>query len=161
MRQGLLAIAVAVAAVTLSGCSGAAETPSDSPGEAAVSQQQVDALRDGDVTWDEYQTGFAAYQACLSKEGYELVDPHIADDLMDFAVPGAAVESGADDTCYQYNWSKIDDVWQVAHQDTSASARLVAACLEANGITPRQKYTDNVELLNENGIDVSGCPVNG
>lgn len=161
MSQRLLAVAVVVVAATLSGCSGAAETPSDLPSEAAVSQQQVDALRDGDVTWDEYQTGFAGYQACLSKEGYELVDPHITDDLMEFAVPGAAVSSGADDTCYQYNWSKIDDVWQVAHQDTSASARLVAACLEANGITHRQKYTDNVDLLGENGIDVSECPVDG
>ena len=161
MSQRLPAVVVVVVAATLSGCSGAAETPSSSPSLAAISRQQVDALQDGDVTWDEYQTGFAAYQACLSKEGYELVDPHIADDLMEFSVPGTAVESGADDACYQYNWSQIDDAWQIAHQDTSASARLVAACLEANGIKPEQKYTDNVDLLNENGIDASECPADG
>ena len=158
MNRGLLAaLTSAVAAATISGCSGAAETPSHSASEAAISQQQTDALKDGDVSWDEYQTAFKAYQACLREAGFTLSDPRVVDDLMDFGIPGVAVDSGADDKCYQFNWSRVDDAWQIAHEDTSPSAKLVSACLQAKGITPRTKYRDNVELLKQSGIDVSEC----
>ncbi|MGO4536735.1 hypothetical protein [Leifsonia sp. 2MCAF36] len=146
---------------SLIGCSGPASEPAHSAIEQSISGQQRDALKDGRITWDEYQSAFKAYAACLTKKGYELVNPQVKDDLMDFGVPGAAVESGADETCYAYNWGQVDGVWQIDHEDTSESAQIVAHCLQVNGYTPAEKYQDNLELLKTHGIDIADCPVNG
>jgi len=146
---------------SLVGCSGPAAVSAHSTDEPSISRQQKEALKGGVITWDEYQTAFKAYQACLSKKGFQLVDPHFKNDLMDFGVPAAAVDSGADDKCYSYNWAQVDQAWQIAHEDTSESAQIVANCLRAKGITPVEKYTDNLELLKHNGIDVGDCPTVG
>jgi hypothetical protein len=146
---------------SLVGCSGPASQPARSAIEPSISIQQKDALKDGQITWDEYQSGFKAYDACLTKKGYQLVNPHVKGDLMDFGVPGAAVDSGADDECYQFNWAQVDGAWQIDHEDTSESAQIIANCLQANGFTPVEKYADNLALLNKHGIDIADCPVNG
>ncbi|GIT78934.1 hypothetical protein LLS1_06030 [Leifsonia sp. LS1] len=119
------------------------------------------ALDDGDVTWDEYEAAFKAYEACLARHGYELDQPHISGDLMDFGVPSAAVDSGVDDTCYAFNWAQVDQAWQIAHEDTSESAQIVAECLRSHGIVPSEKYTENLERLRGNGIQLGDCPADG
>ncbi|MFF1877511.1 hypothetical protein [Leifsonia sp. NPDC058230] len=157
LRFGLLACCIVG---SLIGCSGSAATPVHSTIEPSTSAQQKDALQDGGVSWDEYQAAFNAYRACLMREGYELVDPQVKGDLMDFGVPGAAVDSGADDRCYDFNWAHVDQVWQIAHEDTSESAQIIANCLREHRIEPSSMYGDNLELLEKNGIDIADCPVN-
>ncbi|MFC4243569.1 hypothetical protein ACFOYW_09300 [Gryllotalpicola reticulitermitis] len=158
-----LSIAMApIVAALLCSCSGTVVGPSHSPSAAAISQQQRSALRDGIVTWDEYKTGFDAYQACLAKAGYRLATPHVDEyQLMDFGIPDAAVRSGVDKKCYQFHWAQLDGAWQMAHQDSSESAKIIAACLEARGVTPAEKYSDNVNLMQKHNIDVSQCPPGG
>lgn len=161
MRSLRVALVAGCVVGSLLGCSGSAGSPTRSAVQPAISSQQKEALADGAVNWDEYQVSFQAYQACLSRKGYELVNPTVKGELMDFGVPAAAVDSGADDECYQYNWAQVDQVWQIAHEDTSESAQIVANCLRSKGITPKAEYTANLELLRDHGIDLADCPVNG
>lgn len=142
----------------LSGCAGVSATkPTPSP-TVAQSKQQRAAVSDGVVTLDEYRAGFDRYQACLARAGFELVDPHLDEhDLMDSGVPDAAVRSGVDEKCYRYNWEAVDTLWQIAHEDSSESAQIVRACLESKGVDPRDAYADNLDLMQELGIDITEC----
>ncbi|QSB23251.1 hypothetical protein [Curtobacterium sp. 24E2] len=159
MIRGLLAVAIATSvAALLCSCSGTAPEPSRSQSAAAISQQQRTALDDGAVTWDEYKSGFDAYQACLSEAGYQLMDPQVDEfQLMDFGIPDAAVQSGTEKKCYQLYWAQLDGAWQAAHEDSSESAEIIKACLESNGVTPAGKYTDNVKLMQKHNVDLSQC----
>ncbi len=143
---------------SLVGCSGSATAPARSPIEPSISAQQKNALQDGEISWDEYHAAFNAYQACLIREGYELVNPQVKGDLMDFGVPGGAVDSGVDDRCYDFNWAQVDRVWQIAHEDTSESAQIIANCLRSKLIEPSRTYKENLELLRKNEIEIADCP---
>lgn len=143
--------------VVLTGCS-TAPGPSTAPSPSDISPRQRSALADGDITWDEYESGFNDYRACLQKEGYSLVDPHRVGDVFEAGVPGPAVESGVNDQCYAYTWQDVDTAWQVAHEDTSSSAEIVAACLRAHGIEPQTSYQRNLGLMEANHLSVDQCP---
>lgn len=153
---------VALFVMALSGCQAASPAPTPSATGSAASDQQREALADGKVTWDEYKAGFDAYRGCLEKAGYELVSPHVDEfRLMDFGVPDAAVQSGVDDKCYRLHYSGVDDAWQIAHLDESETAQTVKSCLSAAGISPKKRYSDNLDLLEEHGIDVEKCSAEG
>lgn len=146
----------------LAGCTDAAtQATTASRTDSAISSEQRQALADGKVTWDEYKAGFDAYEACLRKAGYELQSPHVDEyRRMDFGVPAAAVDSGDDEKCYRYHYSGVDDAWQIAHLDESETAQNVKSCLRSAGITPKNRYADNVALLEEHGLDASQCASN-
>lgn len=161
VRRVATASIAALAVIALSACgvgTGSEGIPSPS---SAISSQQSAALADGEVTWDEYETGFDAYRSCLAKAGYELVDPTRSGDVMDFRVPGGAVDSGADDHCYQYFWGQVDRAWQIAHEDTSETAKWIAACLQSKGVSPQPTKAENEELLRSHGIALSECAEDG
>jgi len=160
MTRLLRTLGAAALLTALAGCT-AAGTATMTAREPSYSAQQRDALKDGDVSWDEYKTSFDAYVACLQRKGYELADIHVENDLFTAGVPGAAVDSGADDECYGYNWSRVDDAWQIAHEDTSESARLVSACLRSRNVAPSPSYQKNLELLKQHGIELADCPADG
>ena len=124
----------------------------------SIWKKQAAALADDKVTWDEYKEGFDAYRSCLEKAGFTLFQPKRKEYLMDFGVPGAAVDSGDDARCYDYYWAQVDGKWQVAHDDVSYTARWLANCLRSKGITPKEKKADNADLLKANGIELTDCP---
>lgn len=154
MRACLVLVIGAAVIGLLSGC--APETTAERPTEKSISNQQRDALADRTVTFDEYQTGFDAYRACLQQHGIELQDVGMDGDLIDFRIPGEPSEDDQD--CYSFNWEQVDDAWQMAHQDSSPSAEVVKRCLEHFGTVPKAGYADNLALLTTLGKTVADCP---
>lgn len=159
MRLDLLLSAAAAAALfALSGCA-AGPSASTAPSVASsISPQQAAALADGTVTWDEYEAGYNAFEACMADRGYPIVDKRRNGYLIEGGIPGAAVDAGVDAECYDYYWAQVDGKWQVAHDDVSYTARWLANCLRSKGITPKEKKADNADLLKANGIELTDCP---
>lgn len=83
--------------------------------EPVQSQAQVDALSDGVVTYDEFRTGFDRYAACLLAAGFDIHGTENGK-LMDAAIPGEAVDSGADMACYVAEFRQLDIEWQTVGQ---------------------------------------------
>jgi hypothetical protein len=156
-RVGLVIVSIALLTTA---CSTAGEGATTSPPETkgSISPQQREALKDGVVSWDEYEAGFTAYRTCLGKHGYKMLDPHVEGDLFEFSVPLDADDSNVDQKCYSYTWSRVDDEWQLAHEDTSPSAQVVKNCLLQLGRTPSSSFQSNVRLLQESGMRVEDCP---
>jgi len=152
----LTALAVAVC-VSLSGCGASAPPPASGAPQNAMSSAQKSSLKDGQISHDEYEAGYRRYVACLSKKGYSVINNGEKNDVIDYAVPSAAVDSGADDFCYQREFEQIDNQWQVAHQDTSDTAVLARSCLQAHGVTPKDKLNDMLAQLKAIGITIDQC----
>lgn len=154
-----LLVTLGVAALTLTGCTSDGSPTSPGPDSTTrISAQQVSALSDAHITWDEYSEAYVAYRDCLSKAGHALIDPRVEDDLYDASIPGAAVEDGSNTRCYSYYWDRVDSVWQIAHEDTSYSARFVINCLETRGVPHQRRYQDNLKLLTAHGLKLADCP---
>jgi hypothetical protein len=150
-------LAVAVLVLVLTGCSGTASdapTPTSEGGSASeplptpgagevLSTEQEVAISDGISDTAEYQEGFRRYQACLSAAGYE--------------IPDAAVQAGVDSDCYVLEWKYLDMYWQLANAINSPTYRLLAACLEENGIEPGETTSEIDGQLEEAGISISQC----
>jgi hypothetical protein len=143
--------------LVLAGCTATPGTPPST--SVAISSEQIAALEDGTITWDEYEQGFNDYRSCLRDAGYELVEPHRERDVFAAGVPDAAVASGVNDTCYAFTWEQVDVAWQLAHEDSSETAEIVASCLRSKGIEPRPKYKDNLRLMEEHRLAIDNFPV--
>ncbi|SEA42266.1 hypothetical protein [Leifsonia sp. 21MFCrub1.1] len=153
--RAFLHAATLATALSLAGCSATAPAASAGP---SISPQQAAALADGEVTWDEYEAGYNAFEACMADRGYPIVDKRRNGYLIEGGIPGAAVNAGIDAECYDYYWGQVDGNWQVAHDDVSYTARWLANCLRSKGITPKEKKADNADLLKANGIELTDCP---
>jgi hypothetical protein len=161
-----------VLVLVLTGCSGTASdapTPTSEGGSASeplptpgagevLSTEQEVAISDGISDTAEYQEGFRRYQACLSAAGYELLD--VTQDEYGFisaGIPDAAVQAGVDSDCYVLEWKYLDMYWQLANAINSPTYRLLAACLEENGIEPGETTSEIDGQLEEAGISISQC----
>ncbi len=122
-----------------------------------MSSEHSAAINDGDISADEYEAGFRRYRGCLAAAGYDLVINEEFNDTISYGVPAAAVESGVDQECYETEFSKIDEMWQLAREDTSYSAQVLRDCLVANGVTPEDTMEELVEQIRESGIALESC----
>lgn len=155
---------VVVLLAVLTGCSATPSSPSGpSPqqqpdeGAIALSAEQEAALADGEVTHDEYEAGYRRYVDCLAASGYTVLDNGVEYDIHQFGVPAEAVESGDDDRCYSAEFKLIDVEWQIAHEDSSVTARLIADCLTAAGVAPKSTMAELNAQLEENGLTFEQC----
>lgn len=152
---------IAVSAVTLGGCAAAPAPIVMSSAEASqMSEQQAAAMADGLVELSEYEEGFRRFRACLQAEGYELepgpggepigtmVDTHL-----EFSIPDAAVQSGADQLCYQLEYAQLDMTWQLAHQDESLQTEKWRVCLTENGIAPAETSEEIWDQILKEGLE--------
>lgn len=128
----------------LTGCSAG-------PAGQSGTEEQV-----SDVTYDQYQAAFSAYRSCLEDAGYSLRIDGEENQTVQFSVPSGAVESGADQKCYE-KFASIDSAWQLLRIDTSDSARILRACLEGLGIVPAETYEEMNQQLFDAGEDPSVC----
>jgi len=145
MRGQFNALGAVVSVVLLTGCSAGA------PGVSATAEH----VRD--VTYDEYQAAFSAYSSCLEDAGYSLRVDGEENQTVQFSVPSGAVDSGADQKCYEEHFASIDAAWQLERIDTSDSARILRTCLEGLGIVPAETYEEMNQQLFDAGKDPSAC----
>lgn len=131
MKKVGRALAFWVAAVVLlSGCVASANasdvptteptgrTPSDwisNPPPQSTAQRA--ALEDGTVDGVEYRAAFAAYRDCMREKGFELVDVDDSGIVIEFGIPDAAVQEGAEQLCYPQEFAGVDEAWQLAHAE--------------------------------------------
>jgi hypothetical protein len=167
--QATRLIAASIAPIFLSlllaACSSAAGTahsPSPSSGStvtqaAPMSAAQTAALADGKVSYAEYQAGFRRFVACESKAGYAINPSGQINEIYQFMVSAAAVDSGVDARCYASEFKQIDEIWQVSREDTSPQAAAYRACLIKGGITPAKTETKMYNQLLKAKIDPGKC----
>lgn len=142
--------------LAMAGCAAPA-APSDPVRVEGISSEQQAALADGEVSEDEYQEGFRRFQACMSDAGYELLVPEQQGIIIEYSIPQAGVDSGADAECYDREYRELDMMWQLAHQDSSPTAEVLRDCLVAHGIPPEDTVNEMVDQLEDAGIEQSEC----
>jgi hypothetical protein len=143
-------LAVAVLVLVLTGCSGTASDAPTPTSEGGSASEPLPTPGAGEVLSTE--------QACLSAAGYELLD--VTQDEYGFisaGIPDAAVQAGVDSDCYVLEWKYLDMYWQLANAINSPTYRLLAACLEENGIEPGETTSEIDGQLEEAGISISQC----
>ncbi|KRC62316.1 hypothetical protein ASE14_00210 [Agromyces sp. Root81] len=166
MRLKLVGILALLALLT--GCSvspgspsGASPEQQGATEEVTISAEQKAALDDGEVTQDEYEAGYRRFVDCLSAAGFEILDNGIENDIHQFGIPEAAVASGDDARCYGAEYEQVDIKWQIAHEDTSKTAKIIADCLTAAGVTPKSSMAELQTQLEENGLTFEQCAKQG
>lgn len=123
------------------------------PGPSA---QQRAEMSDGVATREEYLAAFYRFSGCLGAEGFDIsTDP---DDLiLNYALPSAAVDSGADEFCYRTQFMDVDTAWQLQNEDQSSTTLRMKECLSDRGLIPAERTADVIRQLEDAGIAVEEC----
>jgi hypothetical protein len=146
--------------LALTGCTTKAPLPvSASPSGSAIAQSaaQKQELADGKVTYAEYEAAFRRYVACDAKAGYKLSINGQTNEVNNFSVPAAAVDSGIDEKCNKREFDDVDTKWQIGREDTSPQAQAYSKCLLKAGITPKATETEKFDQLEKAHIDPTKC----
>jgi hypothetical protein len=124
--------------VFLTGCTGAG--PDDSASNEYVSEEQLSAssaevqaaLEDAAITRDEYDAGYRSFVACMDEANSPIEEFPMSEDIYQYGIPDAYVQSGAYDECYYYEFYAVDVAWQLAHPTV---ANRLLTCLVLAGET--------------------------
>lgn len=158
MRLKLLPIVVL--SVLLSGCApdpGRTDSPSGEAGEPA-SPEVREALSDGLVTIDEYESAFRNYVACMKAAGFGVTehDPDL-NGVINYSISNDAVVNGVDENCYGSHYGPVDSAYQVANEDSGSSAEFLRNCLRENGIEPAETMEELLKQVEDEEIDLGAC----
>lgn len=154
-----LTLVAGIGLLALTGC-GQAVAPA-SP-TAQFSEQVAQAMADGNVTFDEYEASFRSYVGCLRDAGYTVIEePSDSNGVFNYGVPAKAVSDGVDEKCYNELFGPVDAAYQVANEDTSATAEMLRACLTGAGITPAGSVDEMLTQLEAEGMDLIACTTPG
>lgn len=76
-----------------------------------------------------------------------------------YAVPGAAVDSGVDDICYESELKYVDMLWQglPENRDDLDTSSFLRRCLESHGIKPKGTEVEVNKQMDEAGITGQDC----
>ncbi|MGO1409967.1 MAG: hypothetical protein ACTHU7_00905 [Microbacterium sp.] len=155
---------LATLGVAAAGCASVAEASQpDEIEEPVVSETQAKAVADGVASEQEYREGFQRYQDCMSDHGYEVIVRSDDDYLIDMRIPGEAVDSGVDETCYELEFSQVDDLWQLANQDKRSDVDALRECMVSNDVVPMGQRVESmsrldvVSALDEAEVDLISC----
>ncbi len=158
MSRYLVLGAALIGLIGLSAC--ATETMSgDVPSsqQLGISPEQAAAIADGVASYNEYAEGFRRYTSCMEDAGYSIDVSGETNQVITYSVPTNAVDEGIDERCYSAEFARLDMLWQVARQDTSADAQRLRACLSDRGIEPADTWDDMVMQADENAVDLLQC----
>lgn len=117
------------------------------------------ALQNGDVGYDAYLAGFQRYSACLAAAGHTILmrGEESGQPLLQYSIPGSAVDSGADEECYHREFEPLDTAWQIANEDSSLWAETARECLRARGYEPAETLAEMNDQLAAAGIEHLEC----
>lgn len=87
------------------------------PADGEPSAAQLEALVDGLVSREEYVAAFDRYVACMAELGFEVYGGDRGQEVLSYAIPGNAGQSGAANRCYEAEFYQVDSAWQIAHED--------------------------------------------
>lgn len=119
------------------------------------STQQELELSDGTVTQQEYLAAYSRYAGCMGEAGYPMAPVSGEPSFVFYAVPAAAVDSGADSTCYNREFGKVDAAWQLT------LAAITSSCLAAHGVdASRMSLEEQLTKVRGIGLSPETCPSN-
>jgi endonuclease I len=124
---------------------------------AAISPAQSEEMADGKATFTEYQSAFRRYTACTSRAGFNVDVLGLSHQVYDYRLTAAAATSREVNHCYDYEFGKVDESWQVENQDHSETSEHLAACLTSKGITPKATVREMLAQLDAAGVDPTTC----
>lgn len=124
----------------------------DQAGEA-----QLDAMRDGEVTQEEYNAGFERFRVCLRDAGYEMRDVELIGVVWEGGIPKEAVDSGAEEECYIREYKFVDVIWQVSNQDDTEALHRMNYCLGIRGLATATTLSSAEQMIDEIGLDYAAC----
>lgn len=121
------------------------------------SEAQLRAVESGEGTAAEYEQAFREFQSCMSEGGFDVSVSGVTGEVYDYSFPQAAAGAGVYDRCYEFHFSEIDLLWQIAHEDLSPTTDLIKRCLQDRGIEPQETALQVNEQLREHGISFGDC----
>lgn len=123
----------------------------DRPVPSPSTQQELE-LSDGKITHQEYLAAYSRYAGCMGEAGYPMAPISGEPPFVFYAVPTAAVDAGADSTCYYREFRKVDTAWQLA------LASINSACLAAHGVdASKLSLEDQLAQLRRIGMSLETC----
>ncbi len=105
-----------------------------------------------------YRAAFDRYATCLAERGFDLAFVEDRGARIEYSVPAEAVDnSDADFVCYESEFRRVDDLWQVNNPDPEKIA-FMERCLELNGIDIPESYDELAAAMVSDEVDSSVCP---
>lgn len=142
VEASLLVVVMVLASCATSPTLRPAGEPDESVTAAIEESAELrDAMESG-VDFDSYLAGFQRFSACLESEGYGLVVHDADPPVVDYSIPEAAVDAGAEERCYIREFAPLDSAWQVANEDSSEWAEILRRCLGERGLAPADSLVD-------------------
>lgn len=175
-RARVISAALAVlAAASAAGCGATAEPDQGGGSAGAIAAaedqgadpQQVEALADGTVTYEEYEAAFGRYFACVEDAGSRVEDRQVVtqEGIKQLHYVIATPDGASTDlatACYGTHVQAIDMYWQtenpdlVAYRERRATALRpsLVACLDDAGVDPGDAtYEEMVDEVLGRGVD--------
>ncbi|KRC91041.1 hypothetical protein ASE25_22055 [Terrabacter sp. Root85] len=124
-----------------------------------ASEAQAAEIRDNKVDASEYRAAFQRFRECLSAAGYELGQVELKHAMYEFAMPDAAVQSGAEKKCYHAEFNFVDILWQTSDgvQNGSQETQHLRDCLRKRGVEPGDTRAKVDMQMREEGVTLRDC----
>ena len=157
LRGVVLPLLAASMLFAVAGCSDDDDPAANSvAANPAWSSEQADAMSDGAVTVSEYRDGFRRFDACLAAAGFELADVDDSSEVITYGIPDAAVQTGAEATCYEREFDAVDTTWQVGVSNPRI-VELLSRCLRSHDLPIPETQDEMAEALIAAGVDPAQC----
>lgn len=164
LMAGTAAVVSGVAGQPIVRVAGPAQPDLDPLADAdltGISGAQATTLEDRVVTKEEYDAAYQRHQQCLSAAGFEIREVPLisAEGTHIYSTPNEAVESGADEECYDREYRWTDMLWQGRPdvQDHPARTQWMRDCLQVEGIEPQDTAAELNQQLQEAGLEPPDC----
>ena len=86
------------------------------PENAAASEPQQVALQDGQITRAEYEAAFDRFAQCMADADYPVIGIDRSGTVIRYSTSAAATEAGAEAICYETEFARTDEAWQLANE---------------------------------------------
>ena len=154
-RRAFVAVVSGVLLASCSSHSGSADP--NSTRASAISSAQASELAKSHVTFDDYQSAFRRYQACMSQVGFTVAVLSLANQVYDYRLPATTSSDPRALRCYSYEFEQVDERWQIQNEDTSPTADLYRQCLGKHGLPTTGPMATLQKEITSAGLDALRC----
>lgn len=134
------------------------ETPPQSVGRgAALTTEQSAAVADGNVTQVEYSEAFRRFSSCVGSVGYDVERLANRGKLIEYRMLEEAWSTAEVKKCYDSEFSVVDEMWQIANEDSSESNAHLRQCLRRWNLSDQGLTDILVERLKHHKLDAITC----
>lgn len=119
-----------------------------------LSEQQLEALADGEVTYDEYQKAAQRLKACADAAGVKFEFTGDENQVIQYRTESDGGPLDAKfDACYESEFGALSIVWQGYREEFGPQAAALAGCIREKGEEPRLLILEKIDQLEQLGVD--------